>query len=451
MRSRCFILVLLLSATTIPAVVLPTAVNTEAWGLSTHFFMVSEAMEAITNESWYDAFELYAPEVLEGCTTPDQAWQDWDNHLYYPETGEHSAPQAAQHWFDMAKANFTAGQWEAGFFAVGVMTHYFSDPCIPVHTDEYWPGHTGYEHDINENLETLTLESASEVLVENVSQYVIDCATYSHQFYDDVYAAYEEEESRALDNGTIEALTEDCLSMAVNGCLRLFYTLQQYAEPPDTSLTYEYRALIDYAHSNDYIDDEGESQLTSVEQTLEREGFNTSRQTEAFSTEDLDAIDLVVITCASDDYTSAELSALASWAATGNHSLLLTSRGDFSTYTEIAHVNAILAELGSNIRANDDNVYMEGTLNPWYNDLSVIPSPDDTLDLTENVTSLTLFSPTSLYFLDEYPVLPVAFADESAYQTDQTTPPIDVKYDTVQDGEHGDQIPLIAVEEIGSL
>jgi hypothetical protein len=435
----------------LPALVLPQAVPTMAWGLSTHTFMVSEAMEAITNESWYDAFELYSPEVLSGCTTPDQAWQDWDNHLYYPETGNQSAPQAAQHWFDMAKANFTAGQWVDGFFAAGVMTHYFADPCIPVHTDEFWPGHTGYEHDINENLETLTLESPSEILVDNVSQYVIDCATYSHQFYDDIYAAYEDEESRALDNATIKALTEDCLSMAINGCLRLFYTLQQYAEPPDTSLTYEYRALIDYAHGNDYIDDEGESQLTSLEQTLEREGFNTSRQTEPFSAETLNGIDLVVITCAHDSYTSTELSALASWAASGNHSLLLTSRGDFSTYTDITQMNAILTELGALIRGNHDNVYMEGTYQPWYNDLTSVPDAEDTLDLTENVTSLTLFSPTSLYFLDENPVLPLAFADVTGYQTDQTDPAMAVKYDTVQDGEYGNQIPLVAVEEVGSL
>ncbi len=451
MNHRYCALFLILSGIALPAVVLPTAVTTEAWGLNTHLFIASEAMGAITNQSWYDAFALYAAEVLAGSTTPDQEWQDWDNHLYYPETGEYNAPWAAEHWFNMTRDNFSAGNWEDGFFAVGVMTHYFADPCIPVHTDEYWDGHVGYERDINENLGTLDLEVPTEVLIENVSQFVIDCATYSHQYYDTVRAAYDNNDSRSLDDPTIKALTEDCLSMAINGCLSLFYTLQQYAEPPDTSLTFQYKALIDYAHSNDYIDYSGESQLTSLELTLEREGFETFRQEQPFSTEALSDIDLLVITCALDAYTQAELTAIADWADSGERSLLVTSRGDFSTYTDIAQVNAILAELGSMMRSNDDNVYMEGTYQPWYNDLTSVPEAEDTLNLTGDVTSLTLFSPTSLYFLNENPVLPLAFADASAYQTDQTGPEPEVLYDIVQDGIYGDQIPLIAAEEIGAL
>ncbi len=451
MNHRYCALFLILSVIALPAVVLPTAVTTEAWGLNTHLFIASESMGAITNQSWYDAFALYAPELLAGSTTPDQEWQDWDNHLYYPETGEYNAPWAAEHWFNMTRDNFSAGNWEDGFFAAGVMTHYFADPCIPVHTDEYWDGHVGYERDINENLGTLDLESPTEVLIHNVSQLVIDCATYSHQYYDTVRSAYDNNDSRSLDDPTIKALTEDCLSMAINGCLSLFYTLQQYAEPPDTSLTFQYKALIDYAHSNDYIDYSGESQLTSLELTLEREGFETFRQEQPFSTEDLSDVDLLVITCALDAYTQTELTAIGDWVDSGDRSLLITSRGDFSTYTDIAQVNAILAELGSMMRSNDDNVYMEGTYQPWYNDLTSVPDPEDTLNLTGGVTTLTLFSPTSLYFLNENPVLPLTFADASGYQTDQTGPGPEVLYDIVQDGIYGDQIPLIAAEEIGDL
>ncbi len=47
-------------------------------------------------------------------------------------------------------------------------------------------------------------------------------------------------------------LTEDCLSMAIDGVLSLFYNLTLGLNPPDVTITYEYVAMIDFAHSNDY-------------------------------------------------------------------------------------------------------------------------------------------------------------------------------------------------------
>ncbi len=128
---------LLLLSTVPPMIILPLANTAEAWGLTTHMFMVSEAINGISDTDWAEVFEYYSPEILQGSTTPDQAWQDWDNHLYYPETGEYNAPKAAATWYEYAYANFTAGNWEEGFFAAGVMSHYASDPHIPVHTDSH--------------------------------------------------------------------------------------------------------------------------------------------------------------------------------------------------------------------------------------------------------------------------------------------------------------------------
>ncbi|MHA1484735.1 MAG: zinc dependent phospholipase C family protein, partial [Candidatus Thorarchaeota archaeon] len=412
MKKSSVVMAILLVTIAPFAIILPMAAPAKAWGLQTHMFMVSEAMSQITNASWYEAYEYYSPEVLAGCTTPDQAWQDWDNHLYYPETGEHNAPTAAARWFNFSRDNFTAGNWEAGFFAVGVMTHYFSDPCIPVHTDEYWPGHAGYESDINAHLADLTLGTPEEVIISNVSQLVIDCATYSHQYYDTVYAAYADEESEALEtNAEIKTLTEDCLSLAINGCLSLFYTLSQYCDAPEITITYNYVALFDYAHSNDYIDYSGEDLLTSVNITLARNHFEMKKQVSAFDASALADVDLLVITCALDAYSTAELAAIADWASIGNRTILLTGRGDFSEYQDTARPNRILNAIGSHIRINDDNVYMQGTYGPWYNDLTVIPPENETMNLTLSVTTITMYSPSNLYFTDDDPVLPIIYAD----------------------------------------
>lgn len=452
MKKSSLVIAILLVTIAPFAIILPMAAPAEAWGLQTHMFMVSEAMSQISNASWYEAYEYYAPEVLAGCTTPDQVWQDWDNHLYYPETGEHNAPTAAARWFNFARDNFTSGHWEAGFFAVGVMTHYFSDPCIPVHTDDYWPGHVGYESDINAHLVDLTLGTPEEVAISNVSQFVIDCAIYSHQYYDTVYAAYADEESEALEtNAEIKTLTEDCLSMAINGCLSLFYTLSQYCDAPEIVITYDYVALFDYAHSNDYIDYSGEDLLTSINMTLARNHFQMKKLVTPFDASALADVDLLVITCALDEYSPGELAAISDWASAGNKTILLTGRGDFSEYQDNALPNQILDAIGSHIHINDDNVYMQGTYNPWYNDLTVIPPADETIDLTLSVTTITMYSPSSLYFSDDGPVLPVIYADTTGYQTDQIAPEPTVIYDDTEDGKNGEQIPLMAVEEIDAL
>ncbi len=425
-----------------------TPVN--AWGLATHMYIPSEAIDAISNSTWKQVFEYYRPEILAGATTPDQAWQDWDNHLYYPQTGEHNAPTAAQRWFNNTRDNFTAGNWEDGFFALGVTVHYFSDPNIPIHTNETWTGHSAYEGDINANLASLTIGTLVETTVTNVSQMVVDAAIYSHQFYDTVVDAYPSISSEAImTNATIKAFTESCLTNAINGTLSLFYTVAQFAEPPDVSVLLEYVALVDYAHSNDYID--LSDQLTSLNSTLRREGFEMRKQTTAFTAGDLIGVDLLILTCGLDAYTTAELIAIAAWSVIGNRSILLTGRGDFSIYTDVARPNQVLEAIGSNIRVTDDNVYMTGTYQPWYDDLDTIPAAGDTVNLTFGVSTFTMYSPSSLYFLDDDPVLPVIMADVTGYQTDQTPPVMEVIYDDVIDGVYGDQIPLAAVEEVANL
>ncbi len=452
MKKSGIILTLLLVSLVPPVLILQSATPVRAWGLATHMFIVTEVGEYISNSSWADAYDFYSPEILKGSTTPDQVWQDWDNHLYYPETGEHHAPTAASLWYNYTRSNFTSGNWEQGFFSFGVLSHYFSDPCIPVHTAEFWPGHTAYEKDINNHLADLVLDTPSENLVDNISQFVIDCATYSHQYFDTVYAAYPDENATALaENAQIKALTEDCLSMAINGTLSLFYTLTYDIDAPNVTITYNYVALFDWAHSNDYTDYSGQSKLVSVNQTLVRDHFEMRKQTTAFTAASLADVDLLVITCGNSEYTTDELNAIATWASSGNKSIIVTGRGDFSTYQDPAYANSILEAINSHIRINDDNVYMEGTYQPWYNDLYNIPAPNKTLGLTISVPSLTLFSPNSLYFTDDNPVLPIVWADPTAYQTDQNAPAIDVIWDDTQDGVHGDQIPLMAVEEVGNL
>ncbi|TET06768.1 MAG: hypothetical protein E3J86_14575 [Candidatus Thorarchaeota archaeon] len=457
MRKQWLIMALLLAPLISVAVVFPTAKPVAAWGLVTHQFIVSESYGSITNTSWATAFQYYSLELISGSTAPDQAWQDWDNHLYYPETEEYNAPWAAQTWYDFARANFTLENWSDGFFALGVAAHYMMDPAIPLHTDAagdpaVFDGHSAYEGDINANLGTLVLDTPGEFTISNVTERVIEHAEFSHQFLDYIIDEYVTTETEALaTNSTIKAFTEDCLSMAINSTLSMFYTATIGLNAPDVSITYEHVALVDFAHTNDYIDYSGEVKLTSLNQTLARAGYQMIHHASAITSGALAGVDLFIATCAFDAYTTDELSAIATWAASGNKSILLTSRGDHSEYVLRSRPNQILDALGAHIRVNDDNIYMQGTYASYVNDLNYIPSLPDTAGLMQSVDSLTFYSPSSLYFIDDGPVLPIVYANVTAYQLNHQSPTPTVIYDDTIDGEFGDQIPLIAVEEIGNL
>jgi len=406
MKKTSAVLIILILPLITAIAFLPNPQVADAWGHQTHYFIVNNAVDNIDNNSWANAYEYYTQELLSGAVAPDQLWH-----------------------------------------AAGVMSHYYADPCIPVHTDVLWDGHAAYETDINNNLGEFTLTTPSETIVSNVSQWVVDNATYSNQYYDMVYDAYPTGEDEALaTNSTIKTLTEDCLSMAIDGVLSLFYNLTLDLNAPDVTITYEYVAMIDFAHSNDYAPDE----LTAINMTLATNGYELIEQETAITAGSLSTVDLLIATCAGDAYTVDELSAISTWFQSGDKALLLTGRGDFDTYSDNLNMDLILIEIGSNIRINDDNVYMEGTYNPWYNDVSTIPAPADTLNLTYDVGSISFFSPNSLYFLDDDPVLPIIYADVTAYQTDQNPPESTVVYDDVMDGTWGTQIPIAAAEEIGT-
>ena len=464
MKKRSLLILLFLVPMLPTVTILPMIAPAEAWGLQTHMFIDSKAITYLSNESWQDAFEYYAPEVLGGSTTPDQAWQDWDNHLYYPETGEYNAPWAAEKWFNYARDNFTAAAaatgetaqqlWETGFFSAGVLSHYAADPCIPVHTDDVedeipdmaWPGHSAYETEINSKLDFLSITVTNpETEITNVTEMVIDNAIYSHQYFDLIADAYPDGDSTALTNSSVLTATQNCLSLAVTSIAQLFYTLTLGIDAPDVTITYKYVALFDYAHTNDYSD----GSLTSVNQTLVRHHFEMRTQDSAITSAALADVDLLIVTCGFDSYTNDELTAISDWTESGNKSIIVTSRGDFSDITSRTPPNQILQSIGSNIRVTDDNVYMLGTYQPWYDDLTTIPDSADTLGLTQDVSTLTLYSPTSLYFIDEGPVLPIIYADATGYQTDQNPPTAEVIYDDTQDSLNGGQIPLIAIEELG--
>jgi len=432
----------------------PAVPRVRAWGLATHMWMVDQAIAAMPDGPWKDAFEFFSAEVKSGAVTPDMVWQDWDNHLYYPETGEKTAHLAVERWFGYMRGNLSIGAWEEGMFAAGVLSHYFSDPNIPVHTDSYWPGHSALEADINVHLSTFTLDVGSPELVDDPRQLLIDYATYAHQFFDDCHTLYptgDIPDPSPLDaNATFYDIIETQLERAVFGFRNLWYTAVQGLEAPKLpKVTASWTILIDAGHDNAYTGTE--DKLSSFKAVLSQLHINVIVSEGEFTPDNLTGIDLLVITAPFREFSASEISCVADWLVngTGGH-MIVTGYSDYYSDFKRDAVNWLLGNCTSHIRLTDDQV-CDASNDPkyWYLDIDSILPPQDTFNITKGVSSFRMYSACSLWFDGSGLVNVTVYGDPNFYQKDNGGDPPEVVYDDTNDGVGGDSIPLMAVEQIG--
>lgn len=107
---------------------------------STHHRLALDALRhlrADRAEMWRDLFlseyELY----LQGSKDPDNVFKDFRNHvLHVRENFWGGAPQAAKAWYALTVEALQRGDWRHAVYDAGVLSHYFTDPFQPFHTDQ---------------------------------------------------------------------------------------------------------------------------------------------------------------------------------------------------------------------------------------------------------------------------------------------------------------------------
>ena len=434
---------------------MPEIKEVKAWGSPTHVFITNYAIEAMPPE-WKPVFRHYIVELIRGSVAPDfisGLTGNFSNHLYYPETKEYTAPWGTKEMLQQALANFTMGNWSAGMYALGYASHFFEDIHIPVHTDEYWPGHEAYEKDINDHLINITVTPiVPNDTIDDIVNYTINAAWHAHQYYDEIRAQYPDAEARVLDNNhTLLLLTQDLLNWTVNDVAKFFYTAVKNFTPPTltTSEEYDMNILVDLGHSNDYSN----GYLSALFGYLNSLGATVENNTDTITSSDLENIDLLILTAPYKTLTSSEINTIKSWAESGNKSIFIASRGDYNKALR-GDLNNLLEALGAHIRINDDNVYEAdpSAYKPWYVDITSVLPPALTKNITWGVHKIRFFSPSSLYLTDPSHVTVVAYGDPTVYQSDEDpTVPIHTVYDTTKDMIGGENIILAAVEQISTL
>jgi hypothetical protein len=427
-------------------------------------WLVDQGTANLPAGPWKTAFEFFASDVKSGSTTPDQAWQDWDNHLYYPATNTGSAPLAVERWYGFVRNNFSIGAWEEGMFAAGVLSHYYADINIPIHTGDNWPGHSVLEADINNHLAAFNLSIAAAQLVANPRQATIDAAVAAHSFYDDCYTLYPNEIQPVPNpletNATFHDLIETQLEHAVLGLRNLWWTAIQGLEAPYIpGGAASWTILIDAGHNNVYT--APQDQLTAFMAQLGKWYASVVINEDELTASDLVDVDLVVITPSTLNFTATEISILANWMVNGTKGHLLVAAYSEHYRDPAYYPNAneqfqrvnlewLLGNCTSHIRLNDDSVYTTGTLQPWYVDLSQPLPGSETFNITQGVSTIRNYSPCSLWFTDPTKVNVTVYGDPECYQSpDVVPPPAAVVWDDTNNGVGGDSIPLMVVEQIG--
>ncbi|MEQ9315431.1 MAG: DUF4332 domain-containing protein [Henriciella sp.] len=129
---------------------------------STHHFMAMEALNLIDGPDADDWRNLLLAEhawLLQGAKAPDAEFKDFKNHVLHVGEGCWGGAQdAATEWYGRAVEALRAKKWSDAAYALGVMSHYFSDPCQPFHT-----GQTEEEGSIHRALEWSIAKSRDEI------------------------------------------------------------------------------------------------------------------------------------------------------------------------------------------------------------------------------------------------------------------------------------------------
>jgi hypothetical protein len=105
---------------------------------STHHFFVIDALPLIkTDQGGRLSSQLlkHYDRYLSGAIAPDTEFRDFRNHVVHINDNHWGgAPKAARQWYEHLIAEIRQARWSDAAYCAGVLSHYFTDPLMPLHT-----------------------------------------------------------------------------------------------------------------------------------------------------------------------------------------------------------------------------------------------------------------------------------------------------------------------------
>jgi hypothetical protein len=105
---------------------------------TTHHRIAVDALRHLRSaeaETWVDLLLVHHGELLAGCMAPDERFGDFRSHVVHvQENYWGDAPRECRRWYGRFVDGLRRRHWAEAAFAAGALSHYFSDPFMPLHT-----------------------------------------------------------------------------------------------------------------------------------------------------------------------------------------------------------------------------------------------------------------------------------------------------------------------------
>jgi len=151
---------------------------------------------------WTDLFLAHVEPFLDGTKAPDKTFKDFRNHvLHVADNFWGGAPKTARLWYERCLNAFQQKDWQRGVYAAGVLSHYITDPIMPLHTGQTekegtihraceWSASKSYDA-----LAPLSIVTGHAIEFESradwLEQFVIDNAEIAHAEYHTIVNKYD--------------------------------------------------------------------------------------------------------------------------------------------------------------------------------------------------------------------------------------------------------------------
>ncbi len=226
---------------------------------STHHFFAIDALERIGTQRGKRLADLllkYYARYLKGSKDPDDSFKDFQNHvIHVSQNNWGGAPRQCQQWLDKSLQHLRSGEWSEAAYACGVLSHYFTDPIMPLHT-----GQTERESVVHRPMEWSICKGYEEIYAlcqfgraprqiklsddeDWIKQAVLQGAAMAHQHYTRLIEIYN------LARGTVDpprGLTKEArqilaelFDLAIGGWASILMRMATLMDsmPPDCSLS----------------------------------------------------------------------------------------------------------------------------------------------------------------------------------------------------------------------
>jgi len=188
-----------------------TAILRAAHCKSTHHYFAIDALFEVSSDRGQSLANFMLAnygEYLKETKDPDTVFKDFENHVLHVQDGYWGgAAKMAEKWLDKSLRMLSVANWKEAAYAIGVLSHYFTDPFMPLHTAQSpretivhrpleWSVCCSYQFIFktamtNPDLDSFALDSGSNWLTDGI----LRGATMANRYYEPLIDDYDLKES----------------------------------------------------------------------------------------------------------------------------------------------------------------------------------------------------------------------------------------------------------------